>query len=215
MEEQLWWSMGKRHDSRCWHQNSGTYVRSHGLSQFCCYAYQIKRHVSTPWFQSYGMCCTWSLMSTLWNTTMANLLTLRFNILPYLWRSIGKGVLFKTFDVKVQVHFVPELWRQTFCKELLFLWNVTFILLFFHFISSTMNEEINIKINVGYKKINDCLRNIFQVTCLSKTSPQWLAYLNHIDLLIKEGIEKSIHVSLLYLHNRMISKTLQVRWIKG
>ena len=42
-----------------------------------------------------------------------------------MWRSIGKGVLFKTFDVKVQVHFVPELWRQTFWKVLLFLWNVT------------------------------------------------------------------------------------------
>ena len=27
-------------------------------------------------------------------------------------RSIGKGVLFITFDVNVQVHFVPELWRQ-------------------------------------------------------------------------------------------------------
>ena len=35
-----------------------------------------------------------------------------------MWRSIGKGVLFKTFDVKVQVHFVPELWRQTFWKVL-------------------------------------------------------------------------------------------------
>ena len=45
----------------------------------------------------------------------------------HLWRSIGKGVLFKTFDVKVQVHSVPELWRQTFWKVLLFLWNVTFI----------------------------------------------------------------------------------------
>ena len=41
-------------------------------------------------------------------------------------RSIGKGVLFKTIDVKVQVHFVPELWRQMFWKVLLFLWNVTY-----------------------------------------------------------------------------------------
>ena len=38
-----------------------------------------------------------------------------------MWRSVGKGVLFKTFDVKVQVQNVPELWRQTFCKVLLFL----------------------------------------------------------------------------------------------
>ena len=29
------------------------------------------------------------------------------------WRSIGKGVLFKTFDVKVQLQNVPELWRQS------------------------------------------------------------------------------------------------------
>jgi len=28
-------------------------------------------------------------------------------------------------DVKLQVHFVPELWRQTFWKVLLFQWNVT------------------------------------------------------------------------------------------
>ena len=33
-----------------------------------------------------------------------------------MWRSMGKGVLYKTFDVKVQVHFVPELSRQTFWK---------------------------------------------------------------------------------------------------
>ena len=32
----------------------------------------------------------------------------------HMWRSIGKGVLFKTFDVNVQVHSVPELWRQMF-----------------------------------------------------------------------------------------------------
>ena len=39
-----------------------------------------------------------------------------------MWRSIGKGVLFKTFDVKVQVQkVVPELWRQTFWKVLIFL----------------------------------------------------------------------------------------------
>ena len=31
---------------------------------------------------------------------------------------IGKGVLFKTFDVKVQVQNVPELWRQRFEKWL-------------------------------------------------------------------------------------------------
>ena len=37
----------------------------------------------------------------------------------YLWRSIGKGVLFKMFDVKVQVQNVPELWRQTLWKVLL------------------------------------------------------------------------------------------------
>ena len=49
-----------------------------------------------------------------------------FSYTSHLWRSIGKGVLYKTFDVKVQVHSVPELWRQTFCKVLLFLWNDTF-----------------------------------------------------------------------------------------
>ena len=39
---------------------------------------------------------------------------------------LGKRVIFKTFDVKVQVQNVPELWRQMFWKVLLFLWNVTF-----------------------------------------------------------------------------------------
>ena len=34
-----------------------------------------------------------------------------------MWRSIGKGVLFKTSDVKVQV---PELWRQYALKSTLF-----------------------------------------------------------------------------------------------
>ena len=32
-------------------------------------------------------------------------------------RSIGNGVLLKTFDVKVQVHIVPETLRQTFLKS--------------------------------------------------------------------------------------------------
>ena len=41
-----------------------------------------------------------------------------------MWRSI-EGVLFKTFDVKVQVQNVPGLWSQTFWKVLLLLWNVT------------------------------------------------------------------------------------------
>ena len=45
----------------------------------------------------------------------------------HLWRSKGIGVFFKMFDVKVQVQNVPELWRQTFWKVLLFLWNVTFL----------------------------------------------------------------------------------------
>ena len=36
-----------------------------------------------------------------------------------MWRSIGKGVLFKTLDVSVQVHSVPELWRQMFRKAFL------------------------------------------------------------------------------------------------
>ena len=37
------------------------------------------------------------------------------------WRMWCSIALFKTFDVKVQVHFVPEHWRQTFWKVLLFL----------------------------------------------------------------------------------------------
>ena len=44
-----------------------------------------------------------------------------------MWRSIGKGVLFKTFDVKVQVQNVPKLCRQTFRKVLLLLSNVTYV----------------------------------------------------------------------------------------
>ena len=31
-----------------------------------------------------------------------------------MWCSIGKGVLFKTFEVKAQVKTVPKLGRQTF-----------------------------------------------------------------------------------------------------
>ena len=37
-----------------------------------------------------------------------------------MWRPIGKRLLFKTFDVKVQIQNVPELWRQIFWKALLF-----------------------------------------------------------------------------------------------
>ena len=40
-----------------------------------------------------------------------------------LWRSIGKGVLFKTFDVKIQVQNVREIWCQTIWE--ISLWNVT------------------------------------------------------------------------------------------
>ena len=42
-------------------------------------------------------------------------------VASYMWRFIGKGVLFKTFDVKGQVWNVPKLWRQTF-------WKVIFLL---------------------------------------------------------------------------------------
>ena len=45
----------------------------------------------------------------------------------YMSSSIKKEVLFKTFDVNVQVQNVPELWRQMFWKVLFFLWNVTYI----------------------------------------------------------------------------------------
>ena len=64
-----------------------------------------------------------------------------------MWRPIGKGVLFKTFDVKVQVHFVPELWRQTFWKVLLFLWNVTYInLLIYSRLFSFNNNNIRVSL---------------------------------------------------------------------
>ena len=43
------------------------------------------------------------------------------------YRFTGKGVYtFLMFDVKVQVHFVPELLRQMFRKVLPFPWNVTY-----------------------------------------------------------------------------------------
>ena len=37
-----------------------------------------------------------------------------FECFTRVWCSVGKGVLFKTFDIKVKVQNVPELWRQTF-----------------------------------------------------------------------------------------------------
>ena len=38
-----------------------------------------------------------------------------------IFKTSGKGALFETFDVKAQVHFVPEFLRQMFRKVFLFL----------------------------------------------------------------------------------------------
>ena len=77
------------------------------------------------------MTCSKSAPAAIWNNSSGWLL-LSFRISyfkqlilcanPQMWRSIGKGVLFEKFDVKVQVKNVPELWCQMFWKVYLFLW---------------------------------------------------------------------------------------------
>ena len=73
----------------------------------------------------------------------------------YLW--IEKGVLWiKTFNVKVQVQNVPELWRQTFWKVLLFLWNVTYFVFVITFKIYTIKTKRHYEMSLTLCKTSKC-----------------------------------------------------------
>ena len=94
---QMWWSTGKRHDSR-------RERPKWGRQRLESYLFPVDHH-------------------KLSNSNCTKVSKIKFGrCSSNLWRSIGKGVLNKT----IQIQNVPELWRQTFWKVLLFLWNVTY-----------------------------------------------------------------------------------------
>ena len=78
-----------------WRQSSGTgFVPNFDVN--CFEKYSFSYGTSQTFVQVQNR-FSWSTLNKLLEKTIKNM-----------WRSIGKGVLFKTFDVKVQVHFVPE-----------------------------------------------------------------------------------------------------------
>ncbi|XP_057302207.1 uncharacterized protein LOC130636487 isoform X2 [Hydractinia symbiolongicarpus] len=70
-------------------------------------------------------------------------------------------------------------------------------------------DDINVKIVSGHKKIHTLLSQTFEALHISRSSPQWLAYLQHVNSIVLNGVQESVITSLQNLFNNMVVKSLK------
>ena len=82
--------------------------------------------------------------------------------------------------------------------------------LFLSFLYRSISNDIHLKIETGSKRIHSLLNKTFNVIQLSKSSPEWSKYMEFINDIVINGLEKSVLASLCHIFNRMVAGNLQV-----